>query len=200
MTKHLILASDLSGLLPKLSTAIKDRTGGRLLHIPTAATGEGWTPDPADLARLAEIGFEVVSLELADLPGRIPVDALDRFDAVYVGGGNTFFLLKHMKRTGFFDLVKDAVAAGMLYIGSSAGSVVATPDIGYAEEIDDRTLGDGDDTGLAFVGFSILPHMDHETMGPPVRRQFEAWDGGQVFALKDGQAIVIRDNRIEVLS
>lgn len=190
MGKHLVLASDLSGLLPKIGETLLDRKG-RMLHIPTASTGEGWPPDPNDIANLADAGFEVVSLELAEVPGTLPEDALDGFDAVYVGGGNTFFLLKHMKRTGFFDLVKSAVSDGMLYIGSSAGSVVATPDIGYADKIDDRSLGDGDDTGLGFVGFSILPHVDHETMGEGVRRLLAEWTGGPVFSLKDGQTIVI---------
>lgn len=198
MTKHLVLASDLSGLLPKLKEALGGRNG-RMLHVPTAATGEGWVPDPADLAKLADEGFEIVSLELADVADRLPDDALDGFDAVYVGGGNTFFLLRHMKRTGFFDLVRTAVASGMLYIGSSAGSVVATPDIGYAEKIDDRTLGDGEDAALGFVGFSILPHLDHESMGEAVRAQFDGWEGGQVFALTDGQAIVIDGQKIRVL-
>jgi dipeptidase E len=198
MAKHLVLASDLSGLLPKLKEALGGRKG-RMLHVPTAATGEGWLPDPADLAKLADEGFEIVPLELADVADRLPDDALDGFDAVYVGGGNTFFLLRHMKRTGFFDLVKTEVANGMLYVGSSAGSVVATPDIGYADMIDDRTLGDGDDVGLSFVGFSILPHLDHESMGEGVRAQFDGWNGGQVFALEDGQAIVIDGQKIRVL-
>jgi dipeptidase E len=174
VTMHLVLASDLSGLLPKLGEAVGGRKG-RMLHVPTAATGEGWVPDP------------------------LPDDALDGFDAVYIGGGNTFFLLHHMKRTGFFDLVRTAVANGMLYIGSSAGSVVTTPDIGYAEKIDNRTLGDGGDAGLGFVGFSILPHLDHESMGEAVRAQFDGWEGGPVFGLNDGQVIVINGQKIRVL-
>lgn len=197
--KNLILASDLSGLLPKLRDVLSGRKG-RMLHVPTAATGEGWVPDPADIARLSDCGFEITSLELADVPGRLPDDALHGYDAVYVGGGNTFFLVRHMKRTGFFALLKEAVAGGMLYIGSSAGSVAATPDIGYADKIDDRSLGDGDDEGLGFVGFSILPHLDHPTMGAPVREQFENWkDDDPVFALDDGSAIVISGPRIRVV-
>lgn len=213
-TKTLLLASELTGALPKLENYLTGDPGRRLLVIPTAGIGEGWMP-AADQSKaddqwvpeyeamiepFEKFGFAVTVLDLSVQNEPLDEDFLQPFAAVYVSGGNTFFLLKHMKRTGFSYLVKKAVKNGLIYIGSSAGSVAATADIGYADSLDDRSLGDGDDTGLGFVGFAILPHLGHPSMGDAVLKAYESWSGERnVFALEDDQVILIEGHRIRVL-
>jgi dipeptidase E len=101
------------------------------------------------------MGFKVTMFDASAVDG-VDKDFLGQYQAISISGGNTFFLLKHLKRAGFFDMIRDAVLAGKLvYMGSSAGSVVATPDIGYARELDDPSLGDGDNAGFGFFDYSI---------------------------------------------
>jgi dipeptidase E len=56
-----------------------------------------------------------------------PVEAIRAADGLYVGGGNTFLLTKGLHENGLIDIVVERVAAGMPYMGVSAGSNVACP-------------------------------------------------------------------------
>jgi CobQ-like glutamine amidotransferase family enzyme len=75
--------------------------------------------------RFAKMGYEVSSIHTAD----DAVQAVNDTDAVFIGGGNTFRLLKALYDFALLGPIRDRVAAGMPYIGSSAGSNVAGPTI-----------------------------------------------------------------------
>ncbi len=57
----------------------------------------------------------------------IPIDDLDHADAVFVGGGNTFRLLKTLYDRELLAPIRDRVRAGLPYLGASAGTVIAAP-------------------------------------------------------------------------
>jgi len=83
-------------------------------------------------------------------------DALDRIDAILVGGGNTYVLLKRLSESGLLDVLRERVRKGLPYIGASAGSNVAGPNI--------LTTNDWNVVGLTrfksldLVPFNINPH------------------------------------------
>lgn len=76
----------------------------------------GYTTKVAE--RLGRMGFDVVALS-----------ELDRADAIFVGGGNTFRLLKALYDRALLDDIRKRVESGLLYMGSSAGSGIAAPTI-----------------------------------------------------------------------
>ena len=81
----------------------------------------------ADLVSRAfrDAGREIISLHaVAD-----PIAVLDECQAVAVGGGNSFQLLRELYRTGLVRAIAERVKRGMPYIGWSAGSNVACPTI-----------------------------------------------------------------------
>jgi dipeptidase E len=59
----------------------------------------------------------------------VPMEELDRAEAIFVGGGNTFRLLKKLYDRKLLDVIRQRARAGMPYIGSSAGSVITSPTI-----------------------------------------------------------------------
>ncbi len=102
-------------------------------------------------ARLHAMGFAVDALD-----GTSPASAVERAEAVFVGGGNTFRLLKALQDFGVVDAIRRRVRAGMPYIGSSAGSIVAGPTLKTTKDM--PIVEPASFEALALVDFQISPH------------------------------------------
>jgi len=86
---------------------------------------------------------------------------LQKFDVIWVNGGNTFYLLYWAKKSGFLDIVPKLLQEGKVYVGVSAGSILATPNIEVAgwKNVDDPNVVKLDDLrALNLVSFYLLPH------------------------------------------
>ena len=103
-------------------------------------------------ARFAAMGY---SLESAHEAGD-PKKAIDRADAIFIGGGNTFRLLKALQDLELLEPIRRKVKSGARYIGSSAGSNVAGPTIKTTKDMPIVQPRSFDSLGL--VPFQISPH------------------------------------------
>ena len=96
----------------------------RVLFVPFAlADRDGYAAKARE--RFGRMGMDVDSLHNASDPKR----AVETAEAVFIGGGNTFRLLKSLYDTGVIEPLRTRVASGMPYMGASAGSNVACPTI-----------------------------------------------------------------------
>ena len=104
-------------------------------------------------ARFARMGYSVESAHVAkDLR-----QAIEKNDAIFVGGGNTFRLLKALQDLELIDLIRRNVKTRAPYIGSSAGSNVAGPTIKTTKDmpiVQSRSFN-----SLGLVPFQISPHF-----------------------------------------
>lgn len=147
-------------ILPKPPKSI------RLTFIPTAAEVEEgdlqWLKD--DRQSLVQAGFMVSDFTLTGKSKEEVKEMLNNTDFVFVSGGNTFFLLQQMRKSGFSHLIADAVKRGVIYGGSSAGSIVAGPDISLTVGLDDPTFAPEltDYQGLGLVDVVVFPHWGNE--------------------------------------
>lgn len=114
-------------------------------------------------------------------------------DIIYVQGGNTFYLLKHVRESGFDKVVKDLIDKGVIYIGVSAGSYIACPTIEMAnwKNQDKNLVGLRDLTGLNLVPFLLFVHYKPEYKD--VLRQEIAGAKYPVKILTNDQVILIRN-------
>ena len=62
-------------------------------------------------------------------------NAILESEAIIIGGGNTFHLLYTLQEKGLIDPIRNKVLSGTPYVGWSAGSNVATPDIGTTNDM-----------------------------------------------------------------
>lgn len=114
------------GYLDHATPEIADflRGAKRLVFVPYAlADHSGYGAKVRE--RLAAIGVQTETATLGDHGLR----AIREAEAVFVGGGNTFRLLKTLQNSGQLEAIRERALAGMPYLGSSAGSGIAAPTI-----------------------------------------------------------------------
>lgn len=85
-----------------------------------------------------------------------PFPALARIDALFVGGGNTYALLRRLRQAGLLDPIRERVRGGLPYMGTSAGSNVAGPNILTTN--DWNVVGLTAFEALGLVPFNVNPH------------------------------------------
>ena len=105
-------------------------------------------------AALAPLGLAVRGLHEVDAPAALLADA----PAIAVGGGNTFHLLAELQRRALLAPIRARVAAGVPYLGWSAGAVVACPTIGTTNDMPIVHPPDGFGA-LGLVPFQINAHF-----------------------------------------
>lgn len=141
-----------------------------------------------------------------------PLATLERAQAIFVGGGNTYALLKRLRHARLLDAIRARVEAGMPYVGSSAGSNVAGPRILTTNDWNVVALDDFDALGL--VAFNINPHYQEtdptmaagsETRDDRIREYHAVWDNpvagieeGTALRIEAGTAVVVGRGRVKL--
>lgn len=146
--------------------------------------------------RLGSMGYEVVSVHEGD-----PRAIMAAADAVFIGGGNTFRLLKALYDTGLLADIAGRVRDGMPYLGASAGSNVAGPTIRTTNDmpiVEPPSL-----KAMGLVPFQINPHyLDPDPnsthMGETREErllQFLEENETPVVALREGSMLSVEGDR-----
>ena len=104
-------------------------------------------------ARLAAIGYHVDSFD----GGGDGLGLVEEAEAIFIGGGNTFRLLKALQDRDLIPAIRGRVFAGVPFIGSSAGSIVACPTLKTTKDMPILQPRSFDALGL--VDFQISPHF-----------------------------------------
>lgn len=141
------------GYLDHAEPEIRDFLGDikRVLFVPFALYDrDAYTASAHE--RFKKMGYELTSVHKAD----DQFLAVEETDAIFIGGGNTFRLLKTLYDQNLLDPIRQRVGAGMPYIGSSAGSNVAGPTIRTTNDMPIVQPPSFDALGL--VSFQINPH------------------------------------------
>jgi dipeptidase E len=156
-TKRLLLVSNStlygSGYLDHAESEIRSFLGDakRVLFVPYALFDRDKYAANVRL-RFQKMGYELTSVHTA----ANPVAAIDETDTVFIGGGNTFRLLKALYEFDLIETIRNRVSNGMPYIGSSAGSNVAAPTIKTTNDM--PIVQPPSFAALGLVSFQINPH------------------------------------------
>jgi dipeptidase E len=151
------------------------------------------------------LGWKSVGvLELTALPSikeEVWTREVEETDALLVWGGSPLYLCYWMRQSGLADLLP-SLRPEMVYVGTSGGAMVATPDFG-GTTYDDSEPVTGSDQALGLVDFSLYPHLEREDMPDTTLANIERWAAGisvPANAIDDETAIKVVDGTAEVVS
>src|SRR5262245_5030364 len=157
LAKQLLLISSSTvygrGYLDHAEGDIRDVLGSahRVLFIPFALFDRETYAAKAR-ERFRRMGYDLESAHSVSDPQRLVADA----DAIFIGGGNTFRLLKALYDYDLLRSLRDRVEQGTPFIGSSAGSIVACPTLKTTKDM--PVVQPPSFDALHLVNFQISPH------------------------------------------
>jgi dipeptidase E len=178
------------------------QSGKRVTFIPTAANPEKVTFFvDADRKALEKLGMTVDVLDIAAADHETMAEKIAQSDCIFVAGGNTFYLLQELRRTGADALISNEILNGKPYIGSSAGSVILSKNIAYVTRMDSPVeaplLSNFDSLGA--IDFYPLPHHTNAPFKKTVEKIIAAYAGkidlrpfrnDQVFTVAGDEAVL----------
>jgi dipeptidase E len=208
--KRLLLLSNGSELIGEVPTEfargeVADFLGAgvrRVLFVPFAAVVKTYDEYAARVrSRFAPMDYEVESIHEAT-DGRAAVESAE---AIAVGGGNTFHLLRGLYRAGVVETIRARVERGVPYVGWSAGSNVACPTIMTTNDmpvVEPPTF-----KALGLVPFQINPHytdarlVGHmgETRDERLAEFVHANPGVRVVGLREGTMLRVEGDQIKLV-
>ena len=180
----------------------------KVAFIPTAANLESgdkdWLID--DLRRLSFLKFSQIDIvDISALPKEIWLTRLEESDILFVEGGNTYHLMYWFNKSGLSKILPKLLET-KIYIGVSAGSIIATPSLINADfeskplkEINEEIFHQG----LKLVDFMIEPHINSiyfpdSTLEKLAKRSKKY--NSPIYGIDDETAIKIDGDKIEVIS
>ena len=133
----------------------------KVVFIPTASINEGYTGYVGSARKLfKKMGANLTEIDISKEDFKTIEAVFEETDIIYFTGGNSFFLIDQLRKTGVDKLLKKELKKGKLMIGESAGSVICAPSISYIEIMDEKPedYSQIDDNGLNLIDFYVLPH------------------------------------------
>lgn len=162
---NILLLSSLVGSKKAFEKFIKNCQTSEITFIATAAENESYTKYVDDArSYLKELGFKIKELEVSKIDEEKSKEILKNTEFLYVSGGNTFYLLQELQKKNLLGYINQRVNEGMIYVGESAGSIIASPDIEYIKYMDDPKAAPElkSKNALNLVDFYTLPHWGEE--------------------------------------
>ncbi|WDV48092.1 Type 1 glutamine amidotransferase-like domain-containing protein [Clostridiaceae bacterium M8S5] len=199
--KKLFLASYFKGVASIFADFEKNLRGKTVTFIPTASKVEKVTfYVKAGKKALEKLGLNVDVLEISTATYNEINTKLRGNDYIYVTGGNTFFLLQELKRTGADKIIMDEVNAGKLYIGESAGAMITSANIEYVKGMDsvkkapELTSFDA----LDLVEFYTVPHYNNIPFKKITKKLVDSYSSTlKLFPISNNEAILVENDKVK---
>ena len=171
------------------------------IAIITNAAQEGKENKYAHLAeqQFRDLGFSFISFVDVETE---QIHILDDADIIYVMGGNTFTLLKKIRESGADEILSERLSgtSNLMYIGVSAGSILLTPTVRLANEVEPDPNDEGvhDFSGLSFFRDEIYPHYTEDVESEI--RSYEIRHSVSVLRITNDEAILVKNGNVTKVS
>ncbi|MCX6721010.1 MAG: Type 1 glutamine amidotransferase-like domain-containing protein, partial [Candidatus Staskawiczbacteria bacterium] len=147
-----------------------------------------------------EMGFNVEEVDIDGKTEAQVMEALKLKDIIFVEGGNAFYLLNSMRRCKFEKVIRKLLKEGKVYIGASAGSIVAGKTIKTAGWSGEENISHLKNLkGLNLVGFDIFVHYQPEHAEIIKKKMPFKWQRNKLKILTDQQAILVQGKEVDLI-
>ena len=181
----------------KVGALLKDLIAGkRVAFIPTASIHEGYTGYVGSARTVfKKLGAELTEIEISTANASDITQVFDAADIIYFTGGNTFFLIDQLRKTGTDTLLKQQLEKGKLFIGESAGAIVCAPELSYIEKMDPipEDYSQSDYAGLGLINFYVLPHYLTAPFKKVTADIMQSFSNIELCAINNAQALSVKD-------
>jgi dipeptidase E len=127
------------------------------------------------------------------------LDKIFKRDMIYLAGGNTYYFLKYLRKSGFKNRIGHFLRRGGILVGQSAGAIVMTPNIltaGFPSfDKDENEVKIKNLTGFKLVNFEFFPHYIHSRRYIDELQRYSRISKNPVLACYDGSGVVINGQR-----
>jgi dipeptidase E len=134
---------------------------GKLLYLPIALRGIRTFESCLEWITVTFAPLAITQINMWTELMEYRARELEEFDAIYIGGGNTYSLLAELKSSGFDRHLKAYASAGGILYGGSAGAVILGKDIRIVSQMDRNHIGLIEVNGLNLANeYAVYPHYE----------------------------------------
>ena len=188
----------------------REVNGGKVLYIPLAWP-YGNMEECINWFRRQVLQFGIINIEQILDPNDLTKEKLKETSGVFIGGGNTYQLLKCLKETHAFENLKEYIENGGLIMGGSAGALIFGEciDTCLKDELVIKSCNDENKVGLkdtkgfnCIKGYSVLPHYkklpeQYLDIQKRVNRLIE--NGFKLICLPEETSLYITDDKFTII-
>lgn len=170
----------------------------KVIFIPTASRTEhelNYVKESKE--ELIQLGIKLENLLVYNLDKKLSYENVKDNDVVYICGGNTFYLTAKMREDSFDRVIKRLVKEGRLYLGVSAGSVLAGPNIDIASPFDPNDIGLKDLNGLKLTNIIVCPHYDQKEK--QIIEEYKKKEKYQIIPITNTEALLVLDKETKIV-
>lgn len=144
---------------------------------------------------LKSMNFDVIDIEISKESKEEILDKFNNIDAIFVAGGNSFYLLQQLKLK---DVLQELInfANNKIYVGSSAGACIACPSINYVEKLNDKLKAPllKNCNAMNLIDGYILPHYQSEAKYTDLINEIiDEYQNLNFIPLTNEQAVIVND-------
>ncbi len=136
-----------------------------------------------------------------DVPfDRILFQEVMRSDAIYLGGGNTFYFLNSLRKAKLLPELRKFVDRGGVLSGLSAGAILMTENIEMAAypdfDRDENTVKLTNLNSLGILDFAFFPHFKNSSRYDKFFKRYSKVKAKVIYACPDGGGLVVNGKEL----
>lgn len=170
--------------------------GLKVLFVTTAGNpnpDKSWIAEDRD-PLIENLGFKIEEIDIEKIQGEELREKITQFDVLWMNGGYTGYLMQQVKKSGLEEFLPELLQSGLVYAGSSAGSMICSESLEIADwYIGEEEPGASKISGLGYLSFQIYPHFRNELLDE-IKKNKDPKE--QYVLLRNGQAVSYEDGKV----